>query len=100
MTHLCYFQVLRLHHLERHLSEDRIRFFLVPLHDFLEAVGSRTFVENIEAKLTSRAIGRKIAKAGGQSSLQEPRISYRVVSGLEKGVMSSEQSIVWNDNVV
>lgn len=64
------------------------------------AVGSRTFVENIKAKLTSRAIGRKIAKTGGQSFLREPWAPYKVVSGLEKGVISSGKSIILDDNVL
>jgi putative transposase len=64
------------------------------------AVGSRTFVENIKAKLSNRVIGRKIVQTGGQSVLREPRAAYKVVFGLEKDVISSEKSVVFDNKVL
>jgi REP element-mobilizing transposase RayT len=61
------------------------------------AVGTRTFVDNIEEQLGSRATGRSIIDKGVNGSVlrEEPK-PYNPLFEAEKGALSQENSYFWN----
>ena len=59
------------------------------------AVGSKTFISEIQQELASRAQKRCAVFSNGVTVLKEPQKSYNTVFEGEKGVLSSENGYFW-----
>jgi hypothetical protein len=60
------------------------------------AVGSRSFVENVKARLRFRAKGREVIEVGERYQLREGPARYKALFGVEKDQIGPENSYPWN----
>jgi REP element-mobilizing transposase RayT len=60
------------------------------------AVGSKAFVEVIQKKLGIKAKGRKVVGDSDTYELREAQSSYDDFFGLEKGILRSKNTYLWN----
>lgn len=63
------------------------------------AVGGQTFTADIQHQLLSRAQSRSIISANGATVLKEPEIPYNTVFGAQKGILSNENTYMWEINI-
>jgi len=62
------------------------------------AVGSKAFIENVKARLSSRAKGRKVIKAGEEYQLRENLSCYYALFGGENEDITLKNTYFWNVN--
>jgi putative transposase len=62
------------------------------------AVGSKSFIEDIKAKLGIRAKGRQVGESGGSYHLRETQIPYNSDFAPENSDLRAENAYFWNDN--
>jgi hypothetical protein len=63
------------------------------------AVGGKTFTADIQHQLLSRAQSRSVISANGTTVLKEPEISYSTVFCAQKGILSNENTYMWEINI-
>jgi len=63
------------------------------------AVGSRSFVDNVQNQLGFRAAHRDVIEVLGSYVLREPAETYAGKSVGEKAVLSSENTLAWDETV-
>jgi len=63
------------------------------------AVGSRSFVENVQNQLGFKAAHRDVTQVQGSYVLREPAEAYVGKSVGEKAALSSENALVWDETV-
>jgi REP element-mobilizing transposase RayT len=62
------------------------------------AVGSKSFIEDIKAKLGIRAKGRQVGESGGSYHLRETQIPYNSDFAPENSDLRAENAYFWKDN--
>ena len=63
---------------------------------YLTGVGSKFFVDNVKARLGSRAKGRDVIEGGNRHQLRERFARYKAVFEAEKTDMGLENTYFWN----
>ena len=62
-------------------------------------VGSERFVHRTKKALGARAKGRVVLESAEAFQLREPRVSYLVNFGPQKGNIGAENGYFWNNNI-
>jgi putative transposase len=60
------------------------------------AVGSKSFIEDVKARLGFRARGRDVVEGGGGYQLRERAAGYKALFEAEKADIGLENSYLWN----
>jgi REP-associated tyrosine transposase len=60
------------------------------------AVGSRSFIDNVKARLGFRAKGRDVIEGGGGYQLRERSAGYKALFEAEKADIGHENTYLWN----
>ncbi|AGF79750.1 hypothetical protein UWK_03223 [Desulfocapsa sulfexigens DSM 10523] len=83
------------------LVRPRCHRFLLRNQDWSEssAVGRKSFTEDIQQQLASRAQKRSIVSVKDATVLKEPEIAYSTVFDAEKGTLSHKNTYYWRQNV-